>query len=91
MKHLKVMTVGFFTVGLMLTNSAMAKDSSIEKRLQTLEESTASLQKELTRAQDILAIQTLQGRYEAVHNSDESLSYAFFCQPSGHLQGDHSG
>lgn len=78
LKQLKVMTVGFFAVGFMLTSNAVAKDSAIEKRLQALEESTASLQKELTRAQDILAIQTLQGRYEAVHNSDESLSYVFF-------------
>jgi hypothetical protein len=43
----------------------------LEKRVAALEESNKSLQLEVTRTQDVNAIQRLMGRYETIHNAQD--------------------
>lgn len=51
----------------------------LEERIAALEESNKKLQLEVTRAQDIAAIQNVMGRYETIHNSqDISKSWELF-------------
>jgi hypothetical protein len=51
----------------------------LEKRLAALEQSNKTLQLEVTRAQDVAAIQAVMGRYETIHNArDISKSWELF-------------
>lgn len=43
----------------------------LEERIVKLEESNKALQHELTRAQDVVEIQNLMGRYETIHNTQD--------------------
>ena len=43
----------------------------LEDRIAALEESNKKLQLEVTRAQDVAAIQAVMGRYETIHNSQD--------------------
>ena len=51
---------------------------SLEDRLKELEASFKALDLRATRAEDVLAIMRLQARYEAIHTSQESLTWMLF-------------
>jgi hypothetical protein len=53
--------------------------SKMEERIAKLEESNKALQLEVTRAQDVSAIQAVMGRYETIHNAlDINKSWELF-------------
>lgn len=54
------------------------KIKSLEQSVKNLEESNKALEQKAARAQDVIEIQNLQGRYEAVHSTDEWLSWMLF-------------
>jgi hypothetical protein len=53
-------------------------DTAVEQKIKSLEQSIKSLELKATRAQDVIDIQNLQGRYEAIHNSQEWLAWMLF-------------
>lgn len=73
-KHLGILTLvmgfGLF-FSCLLTGYVFGAEKSIEERLKALE-------LKATRTQDVVDIQNLQGRYEAIHNSQEWLAYKLF-------------
>jgi hypothetical protein len=57
---------------------AKAAQRAKETATGTLENRLAALEHELTRTRDVIEIANLQGRYEAIHNSQEPLSVKLF-------------
>jgi hypothetical protein len=62
----------------LLTGYVFGAESSVEERIKSLEAAVKALELKATRAQDVIDIQNLQGRYEAVHSTDEGLSWMLF-------------
>lgn len=52
--------------------------SSVDERINALEETVKALDLKATRAQDVLDIMCLQARYEAIHSSQEGLTWMLF-------------
>ena len=87
-KHMSIMTfiVGCgFLFSFLLTGYVFGAESSVEGRIKrleqnmkSLEEANKALQHELTRAKDVQEIARLQAMYEAVHGSEEWLSWSLF-------------
>lgn len=70
--------LGVLTFGFLMPAHVLGADASLEKRVESLEKTIEKLQHQATRAQDVLDIMYLQARYEAIHNSDESLGWMLF-------------
>lgn len=70
------LVVVFFVLS--LAACAFASNDTLEERVARLEENNRKMQHELTRAQDVIEIMKLQGRYEAIHCTDEGLGWMLF-------------
>jgi hypothetical protein len=80
-----LVVVCIFFLGGILPANVFGAGSSIEERINALEntnkrleETVKSLELKATRAQDVLDIMNLQARYEAIHTSQESLTWMLF-------------
>jgi hypothetical protein len=63
---------------LILPAVVFGADASLEEKIKNLEKSIKIAEQKAIRAQDVIDIQNLQGRYEAIHNSQEWLAYKLF-------------
>jgi hypothetical protein len=87
-----------FFLGSVLPNNVSAAGSSVEERIKALEEGNKMLEEKVkslelkaTRAQDVLDIMNLQARYEAIHSSQESLTWMLFAnRPDSTYEITHS-
>jgi hypothetical protein len=80
-RYLKISTpvIGFcLFYGFLLTGYIFGADTSLEAKIKELQQSIKVLEQKATRAQDVIDIQNLQGRYEAIHNAQEWLAYKLF-------------
>jgi hypothetical protein len=81
-KYFGIMTLvivcGFFITCVL----SGCESGSVDKRITALEETVKALDLKATRAQDVLDIMCLQARYEAIHSSQESLTWMLYANRS---------
>jgi len=87
-----------FFLGCLVPGYVFGAGSSMEDRIKALEENNKRLEETVkaldlkaTRAQDVLDIMNLQARYEAIHTSQESLTWMLFAdRPDSTYEITHS-
>jgi hypothetical protein len=62
----------------MIPRHVAADQKTLEQRVTDLEKNLADVKMQATRAQDVLDIENLQARYEAIHSSQENLTWMLF-------------
>lgn len=65
-------------VSFFISGCGSGAGGSVEERIKTLEETVKALDLKATRAQDVLDIMCLQARYEAIHSSQENLTWMLY-------------
>jgi hypothetical protein len=76
-KHVGILTMAILCC-LLVCFILTGCSSSVEERITALEETVKALDLKATRAQDALDIMSLQARYEAIHSSQENLTWMLY-------------